>query len=50
MRVGSGRVTFTASGTTINSVDGLLEIASQHGAASLLCYSSNTFNLSGNLG
>jgi len=50
IRVGSGRVTFTASGTTINSVDGLTEIASQHGAASLLCYSSNTFNLSGNLG
>lgn len=50
IRVGSGRVTFSASGTTINSVDGLLEIASQHGAASLLCYSSNTFNLSGNLG
>ena len=50
MRIGTGRVTFTASSTTINSVDGLLEIASQHGAASLLCYSSNTFNLSGNLG
>jgi len=49
MRIGTGRVTFTASGTTINSVDGLLEIASQHGAASLLCYASNTFNLSGNL-
>jgi hypothetical protein len=50
IRVGSGRVTFSASGTTINSVDGLLEIASQHGAASLLSYASNTFNLSGNLG
>lgn len=50
IRLGTGRVTFTASSTTINSVDGLLEIASQHGAASLLCYSSNTFNLSGNLG
>ena len=49
IRVGAGRVTFSASGTTINSVDGLLEIASQHGAASLLCYSNNTFNLSGNL-
>ena len=50
MRIGTGRVTFVASSTTINSVDGLLEIASQHGAASLLCYASNTFNLSGNLG
>lgn len=49
MRIGTGRVTFSASGTTINSIDGLLEIASQHGAASLLCYASNTFNLSGNL-
>ena len=49
IRVGAGRVAFSASGTTINSVDGLLEIASQHGAASLLSYSSNTFNLSGNL-
>jgi hypothetical protein len=49
IRVGAGRVAFSASGTTINSVDGLLEIASQHGAASLLCYASNTFNLSGNL-
>lgn len=50
MRIGAGRVAFSASGTTINSIDGLLEIASQHGAASLLCYASNTFNLSGNLG
>jgi hypothetical protein len=49
IRVGAGRVAFSASGTTINSVDGLLEIASQHGAASLLCYASDTFNLSGNL-
>jgi hypothetical protein len=49
IRVGAGRVAFSASGTTINSVDGLLEIASQHGAASLLSYASNTFNLSGNL-
>jgi hypothetical protein len=49
MRIGTGRVNFSASGTTINSIDGLLEIASQHGAASLLCYASNTFNLSGNL-
>jgi hypothetical protein len=49
MRIGAGRVTFSASGTTINSIDGLLEIASQHGAASLLCYASDTFNLSGNL-
>ena len=49
MRIGTGRVNFSASGTTINSVDGVVEIASQHGAASLLCYASNTFNLSGNL-
>ena len=49
MRIGTGRVNFSASGTTINSVDGGVEIASQHGAASLLCYASNTFNLSGNL-
>ena len=49
IRVGSARVNFSASSTTINSVDGMLEIASQHGAAALICYSSNTFNLSGNL-
>jgi len=49
IRLGSGTVTFSASGTTINSVSGFLQIASQHGAASLLCYASNTFNLSGNL-
>ena len=49
IRIGTGAVSFTASGTTINSVSGLLGIASQHGAASLLCYASNTFNLSGNL-
>ena len=49
IRIGTARVNFSASGTTINSIDGLLEIASQHGAASLLCYASNTFNLSGNL-
>jgi len=50
IRLGTGRVSFVTSGTTINSVDGLVEIASQHGSAALLCYSSNTFNLSGNLG
>lgn len=49
IRLGSGTVTFSASGTTINSVSGYLSIASQHGAASLLSYASNTFNLSGNL-
>jgi hypothetical protein len=49
IRIGTGAVSFTTSGTTINSVSGLLGIASQHGAASLLCYASNTFNLSGNL-
>lgn len=50
IRLGTGRVSFVASSTTINSVDGLVEIASQHGSASLFSYSSDTYNLSGNLG
>lgn len=48
IQIGSGQVTFAASGTTINP-SGTLKIAIQHGAASLIAYVANTFNLSGNI-
>jgi len=50
IRLGTGTVTFSASGVTINSIDNLLSIDSQHGAVSLFSYASNIFNLAGNLG
>lgn len=50
IRIGTGRVNFSADvGVVLNSVDSLVEISSQHGAVSLISYSSNVFNLSGNL-
>lgn len=49
IRLGSGAVSFVASGTTINSVSSFVSIASQHGAASLISYTTDVFNLSGNL-
>jgi hypothetical protein len=50
IRLGTGTVTFSSSGVTINSIDNLLSIDSQHGAVSLFSYASNIFNLAGNLG
>lgn len=47
---GAGTVTVAAGGgTTVNSMDALVEIAGQHGAVSLISLSANVFNLSGAL-
>ena len=48
IQLGAGQVTFVASGTTLNSANGL-KISAQHGAATLFCYTTNTFNVAGNL-
>jgi hypothetical protein len=49
IQLGAGQVSFTASGTTINSYQSYTKIAGQHGSASLVSYSSNVFNLAGSL-
>lgn len=46
---GTGVVTFSASGTTLNSFQNLLSTAGQHASASLLATAADTFNLSGAL-
>lgn len=49
IQLGAGQVSFSASGTTINSYQSYTKIAGQHGSASLVSYSSNVFNLAGSL-
>lgn len=46
---GAGTVTFSASGTTVNSFGSLLSTAGQYAAASIVSPTSNTFILAGNL-
>jgi hypothetical protein len=46
VQLGTGQVTIAASGTTLNSVSGL-KIVGQHGAASVISYDTNIFNVSG---
>lgn len=51
IQIGAGQVTFAPSGSpspTINP-SSTLKIASQHGAASLISYASDVYNLSGNI-
>ena len=48
MQLGTGGVRFAGSGVTLNSYMGL-SLAGQHAAATVLCYQTNVFNLSGNL-
>ena len=48
IQLGAGQVTFVASSTTLNSANGL-KISAQHGAATIFCYATNTFNIAGNL-
>jgi uncharacterized protein YxeA len=48
IQLGAGQVTFVASSTTLNSANGL-NISAQHGAATVFCYATNTFNIAGNL-
>jgi hypothetical protein len=50
IQLGAGQVGFSAdAGVTLNSYTSLRKIAGQHGSASLVSYSSNVFNLAGNL-
>jgi len=44
---GAGRVTFSASGTTINNRQSHTKINAQYGVASLLAYADDTFVLAG---
>lgn len=48
IQLGAGQITITGSGVTMNSYSGL-KIQGQHGAASIVCYATNTFNVAGNL-
>jgi hypothetical protein len=48
IQLGTGGVRFASSGVTLNSYSGLT-LAGQHAAASLVCYQTNVFNVSGNL-
>jgi hypothetical protein len=49
VQIGAGQTTITASGTTLNSVGGLLKISGQHGSASIISYVSNVYNVAGSL-
>jgi hypothetical protein len=49
IQLGAGQVTVQPVSVTINSFASAYKLAGQHSAATLLCYSRNTFNLSGNL-
>ena len=50
IQLGAGQVGFTgASGVTLNSYGSLLKIAGQHGAATVISYSSNIYNIAGTL-
>jgi len=50
IQLGAGQITFSASGTTINSFGSYTKTAGQHASASLVAYVANTFNLAGALG
>jgi hypothetical protein len=49
VQTGSGQLTLTASGTTINSQGGKLKLNGQYASCQLICTSSNTFLAIGNL-
>ena len=50
IQLGAGQVGFTAaSGVTLNSYSSATKIAGQHGAASVISYTTNIYNLSGTL-
>jgi hypothetical protein len=50
IQLGAGQVGFTAaSGVTLNSYSSAYKIAGQHGAASLISYTTNVYNVSGSL-
>jgi hypothetical protein len=50
IQLGAGQVGFiAAAGVTLNSYGGLLKLAGQHGAATIISYSSNIYNIAGTL-
>ena len=49
IQLGAGQTTIVASGTTLNSYQGYLKISGQHGSASIVGYTSNVYNVAGNL-
>ena len=49
IQLGAGQTTITASGTTLNSYQSYLKISGQHGSASIVGYTSNVYNVAGNL-
>jgi hypothetical protein len=50
VQTGTGQLTLTASGTTINSQGGKLKLNGQYASCQLICTASNTFLAIGNLG
>ena len=50
IQLGTGQVGFTAaSGVTLNSYASGLKISGQHGAATVISYATNVYNISGTL-
>jgi len=50
IQLGAGQTTITTSaGVTLNSYQGYLKISGQHGSASIVGYTSNVYNVAGNL-
>lgn len=45
IQAGAGAITFSASGTTLNAVGGLLTTSSQHSLAAVLATAANVFNV-----
>ncbi len=49
IQLGAGQTTIAASGVTLNSYQSALKISGQHGSASIISYTSNVYNVAGNL-
>jgi hypothetical protein len=49
IQMGSGQITFVASGATLMSADGFLKTAKQYAACSLVCIASGQYVLAGNM-
>ena len=49
IQLGAGQTTIVASGTTLNSYQSYSKISGQHGSASIVGYTSNVYNVAGNL-
>ena len=49
IQLGTGQVGFTGSGTTLNSSEGKLNIATRYAAANIISYSTNVFVIAGGL-